>query len=104
MLRNENVEKLSFHHALRVIWDIECDGGIHFYLTRQNGQSHVKIVPHLKSFLTKRCLSYPVLFPDSKNVIFFRVRRLELPKIAFQKLPKTSKNTNKTKAKAHFYQ
>ena len=39
----------------------------------------------IQNFLTKTCLSYPVLHHDSKNVIHFYVRQLEMPKVAIQK-------------------
>ena len=38
-----------------------------------------------QNFLLKTNLSCPVLSQDSKNVIYFYVRQLEMPKIAFQK-------------------
>ena len=39
-----------------------------------------------QNFHLKTCLSCPVLSQDSKNVIYFYVRQLEMPKIAFQKV------------------
>ena len=38
-----------------------------------------------QNFLTEVCLSCPVLSPYSKNVIYFDVRQLEMPKITFPK-------------------
>ena len=37
-------------------------------------------------FLTKTCLSRLVLSQDQKRVIYFYVRQLEMPEIAFQKV------------------
>ena len=38
----------------------------------------------IQNFLRKVCLSCAVLSHNSKNVIYFYVRQLEIPKIAFQ--------------------
>ena len=38
-----------------------------------------------QNFILKPCLSCPVLSQDSKYVIYFYVRQLQIPKIAFQK-------------------
>ena len=39
----------------------------------------------IQNLLTKTCIYCPVSSQDSKNVIHFHVRQLQMPKIAFQK-------------------
>ena len=39
----------------------------------------------IRNFITKACLSCAVSSQDSKNVIYFYLRHLEMPKIAFKK-------------------
>ena len=78
-------------HVICVIWDAEDDGNIPLLnLTEVNvdfrsisGQirSNIKI----QKFLTKTYKSYPVLCHDTKNVIFYYLRQLKMPKIAFKK-------------------
>ena len=38
-----------------------------------------------QNFLTKTCLSYPMLSQDSKNVIYFYLRQLEMPNMPLKK-------------------
>ena len=40
----------------------------------------------IENFLTETYLSYKVLSQDSKNVIYFYLRQLQKPKIAFKKV------------------
>ena len=77
-------------HVLWVISDAEFHGDIHFKAWPEersiSGQTRVKKVRFkIQNFLTKVCLSCEVWSQDSKNVIYFHVRHLEMPKIAFQK-------------------
>ena len=71
-------------HVLCDICQLKFNGGIYFMTDRKrlrSGQfrSNFKIL----SFLTKPYLSLPVLSQDSKNVIYFHERQLEMPKVAF---------------------
>ena len=55
----------------------------------RKGQCQAKLdqissIFQMQHFLTKTCLSCPVLSQDSKNV-YFHVRQIEMPKTAFQK-------------------
>ena len=66
-------------HVLWVIWDAEYDGGIHFRFDARKDQYKVKLGPIRSNFqnqnlLSETCLSCPVSFQDSKNVIYFYVR------------------------------
>ena len=61
-----------------------------FKLDPRKGQLHVKIGYIMSNFKIQNfplqiCLSCADLSQDSKNVICFYVRQLEMPKIAFQK-------------------
>ena len=76
-------------HVLWVIWDVKTIVTLISKFDPRKGQFQVilgKIRSNFKTkkFLTKTCLSFPVLSQDSKNVIYFYVRQLEMPKIAFQ--------------------
>ena len=56
----------------------------------RNGQFQVKLGQirsnfKIQDFPSKTCLSCKVLSQDSKTVIYFYVRQLEMPKIALQK-------------------
>ena len=76
-------------HILRVIWDEEYDGDIHFYVWLKErsiwGQTS-QIMSNFpnQNFLLETCLSCPVSSQDSKNVIYFNVKELGMQKIAFQ--------------------
>ena len=61
-----------------------------FKFDPRKGQLQVKLGQirsnfKIQNFLTKICLSCADLSQDSKNVIYFYVRQLEMPKNAFQK-------------------
>ena len=61
-----------------------------FKFDPMKGQLQVKLCQIRSNFKIQNvfpqiCLSYAVLSQDSKNVIYFYVRQLEMPKIAFQK-------------------
>ena len=61
-----------------------------FRFDPRKGQYKVKLGQKMSNFQNqnfhlKTCLSCPVLSQDSKNVIYFYVRQLEMSKIAFQK-------------------
>ena len=61
-----------------------------FKFDPRKGQLQVKLGQirsnfKIQSFLTKTWLICADLSQDSKNVIYFFVRQLEMPKIAFQK-------------------
>ena len=78
-------------HVLWVIYDAEFDGGTHFQIwpegSSTSGQTRSNKVKfqNLK-FSNKICLSCADLSQDSKNVIYFYVRQLKMPKNAFQKM------------------
>ena len=61
-----------------------------FKFDPRKGQLEVKLGQirsnsKIQNFLTKICLSCADLYQDSKNVIYFCVRQLEMPKNAFKK-------------------
>ena len=61
-----------------------------FKFDPRKGQLQVKLGQirsnfKIQNFLTKICLSCADLSQDSKNVIYFYVRQLEMPQNAFQK-------------------
>ena len=66
-------------HVLWIIWDAECDGDIRFWIKPEER-------PILKfKILFHPYLPCPILCQDSKNIIYFDARLLEMPIIRFKK-------------------
>ena len=77
-------------HVLTVIWDADFDGDIHFKFGLRKGQCQVKLgqnrpIFEIQNFHAETCLSCSIFPLNSINIICFYVRKLEMPKIAFQK-------------------
>ena len=78
--------------ATYVLWAIWKQKPIAIFLCKfdpRKGQFQINIGLirsnfQIQNFLLKTCLSYPLLSQDSRNVIYFYVRQLEMPKIAFK--------------------
>ena len=78
-------------HILLVIWDAEIDGGIHFQVWPEersmSGQNRSNKVKFLKFKISIQKHTYVVQFClRIPEMLFFYVRQLEKPKIAFEKV------------------
>ena len=69
-------------HVLLVVWDVELDGGIHFFIPPEERSRSDQITPNFKvqNFLSKH--DYLVKFSISiqKNVVTFDVRQTLNPR------------------------
>ena len=78
-------------HVLWVIFDVEFDRSIHFQvqLTLRSRSGQIRLTRQTQNFHSAACLYCQVLPRDSKNYIYFDVRRLEMPSNCISKTSKT---------------
>ena len=70
-------------YVLSDTWVLQFNGGIYFLILPRKGQGQANL-GQISTF--QNFLSWPVLSHDSKNVIYFHARQLEMPNVLFSEV------------------